>query len=47
MERKCETPAGAAGQVRPRRCSLRGGSPPALRKASIGAQINHIALLGD
>jgi hypothetical protein len=30
----CSTPAGIAGQVRPRRRS-RGGSPPAPRKASI------------
>ncbi|MBR8645174.1 hypothetical protein KEH51_15995 [[Brevibacterium] frigoritolerans] len=35
MERKCETPAGAAGQVRPHRRLRRGGSPPAPRKASI------------
>ena len=30
-----QSPAGAAGQVRPHRRSRRGGSPPAPRKASI------------
>ncbi|OIK13608.1 hypothetical protein BIV59_05170 [Bacillus sp. MUM 13] len=41
---RCETPAGLAEQVRPRRRS-RGGSPAAPRKASNpGAEINHLFL---
>jgi hypothetical protein len=38
---RCSTPAGAAGQVRPRRRLRRGGSAPAPRKASTWSGNQH------